>query len=161
MKKGFTLIELLVVVLIIGILSSVALPQYTKAVHKARLTEVQMRSKALRDAVELYLLEDGSANYVRITELYPDTVAGLTEDSSNNGQFKSKYGTYSASCEGTNCSVWHSYNSSDFSVNMISTKSLGQDWTNICYYQGQNKNSKYLCDSLQGNGYTPRDLDSM
>lgn len=57
MTQGFTLIELLVVVLIIGILSSIALPQYEKSVRRARGAEAVLAGKTVADAANLYFFE--------------------------------------------------------------------------------------------------------
>lgn len=59
-KLGFTLIELLVVVLIVGILASVALPQYQKFVAKSKITSNFPIMNAIKDAEEIYYMANGS-----------------------------------------------------------------------------------------------------
>ncbi len=61
-RSGFTLIELLVVVLILGILSAIALPQYNRAVAKARAAEAVTMFKQLAVAERAYRLSTGRYN---------------------------------------------------------------------------------------------------
>ena len=58
-KSGFTLIELLVVVLIIGILASVALPQYQFSVDKTRAMTQYQNIQAIIKTEQVYKMANG------------------------------------------------------------------------------------------------------
>ena len=51
LEKGFTLVELMIVIVIVGILSAVALPNFLNQTGKARVTEAQTKiAAALKQA---------------------------------------------------------------------------------------------------------------
>ena len=50
MKKGFTLVEILVAVLIMGVLVTMAVPMYEKAIEKSRVAEARAMLKRLYEA---------------------------------------------------------------------------------------------------------------
>ena len=58
-KKGFTLLELLVVIIIISILASIAMPQYTATIEKARSGEAMINIGAIRVALDRYWYQNG------------------------------------------------------------------------------------------------------
>lgn len=60
MRSGFTLIELLVVVLVIGILASIAVPQYQKAVEKSRAMQALTLLKTTADAFQAHHMATGT-----------------------------------------------------------------------------------------------------
>jgi general secretion pathway protein G len=70
-KRGFTLIELMIVMTIIGILASIAQPNFQKAIIRARETSLRRSLFVLRDVIDQYYADHGN---------YPETLESLVDE---------------------------------------------------------------------------------
>ncbi len=68
-RRGFTLVELVVVVLVLGIIAAVASPKMFNTAVVARDNSTQSSLMVVRDAIELYIAENGVYPGERGTEV--------------------------------------------------------------------------------------------
>ena len=123
-KKGFTLLELLVVVLIIGILASIALPQYQMAVTKAKVASILPLMRRCKDALQEYKLQHG--NYGFLGNLDAATLGVNWPSDWNNGECgdntecANDYWTYCRANDGDTGFVFCSHSTTDghFGISM-------------------------------------------
>jgi general secretion pathway protein G len=125
-KKGYTLLELMIVVAIVGILVTLAIPNFQQSAMKARETALKQNLFTMRSVLDQYYADRGDypdsleslveAKYLRAipvdpftkssttwTEIYEEQVDG---DDSSAGVYDMKSGSEDVAVDGTPYKDW-------------------------------------------------------
>lgn len=86
--SGFTLIELMIVVAIIGILATIAVPNYTEYIKRSRITEATSTLSDLRVNLEQYFQDNRTYRNFKDNRMKTgDTCVGAAQIASANWDF--------------------------------------------------------------------------
>ena len=166
---GFTLIELLIVVLIIGILSAVALPQYRKAVFRARMTEVLVNWDIIKKAAQIAGMNEyyGGGTYLpKVLQAAGLDLNGGTWEAQGAGwddrwySMPNWYWSCSYSYGGSipkpyvSCVITPkgANTGSVYSIQLAYT--VGGEESKSCVCNSKDSSQKAACNSLKGDGFS-------
>ena len=133
--KGFTLLEVLIVVIIIGILATIALPQYIRTLEKARSSEAVANVGSIRASLDRYWYQVGSIT----------TDLGQV-DIDNPNDVTNKLYTYAVTDDGTTSSIRK--------YTVTATRTVGTETYTVTWIQTDNETGK-LYRSANLGGPTP------
>lgn len=149
-NAGFTLLELLVTVMIIGILSSIALPNYSRSVEKARATEAMNIIKSANDAVYAFASERNRCpdDFKKLVVEIPGTKTSATVITGKFFEYRLNAAT-SAPIPGTGCGgvvakrtsgdiycIWNPYHAEAGGKRTLACTSSTARGQNICKSMG-------------------------
>ncbi|MGN0017296.1 MAG: type IV pilin protein [Candidatus Avelusimicrobium sp.] len=146
MKQGFTLIELLVVVLIIGILSAVALPQYQKSVERSRSAEAITNGRVLLESTNRAL--DERPNEAPVTKDSLDVKISGGSWTGNN-VYKTKDFTYTLQADGIQ--IVRALSGGSYTLKLYNNASANSG-QRTCTPQGDE--GRELCQTFVSAGFT-------
>jgi len=124
-KKGFTLLEVLIVVIIIGILASIALPQYIATIEKSKSAEAATNVGSIRAALDRYWYQNGAIT---------TTISDLDIDNPNN--VVNKLYSYAVTDDGTTATTR--------AYTVTATRTSGGNTYTVSWKQTDNNTGKLL-----------------
>ena len=155
-KQGFTLIELLTVVLILGILTSIAVPQYSKSIQRAEAADALINLKTLFDA---------GKRYYSLHSTWPTSFTGLDVgflDAGTTGEVGGFKYSFASNKTASACRLVGNSATSSYCLTAYYKKNIDYDGNGTnetirdVYTCKDNSGGEYaaLCDSLCPSDYT-------
>lgn len=143
MNKGFTLLELLVVVMIMGILTSIAIPQYNRSVRRAELIEGLSQGKTIFDSALRYKSSNGA-----MPTYFNELDIGFTGLNTSSSSLTEGNFTYSLQADGLK--VTSNVGGYYLKMQLPVMSDTGVSAPIYCCPSNGDENGEWLCKSVSG-----------